>query len=289
MIRRATVSGRTVELTDEGPPEARAVVLLHGFTGNKDSWRRLRRALARRHRVLSIDLPGHGGTPAGADAEADSLWRTADLVLGAAESTGVQRFALVGYSLGGRVALALALAYPERVGRLLLESASAGLATGGEREARRRADEELARMLEREGIEAFVRHWQSLPLFATFERLPASVRAELHRRRMACSLVGLAASLRALGTGQQPWLGERLGELSLPVTLVVGAEDAKFRSIGAWMASRIADSRLEIVPGAGHAPHLERPELYRAIVERFLRSADSPTEEKHVDSLANGS
>jgi 2-succinyl-6-hydroxy-2,4-cyclohexadiene-1-carboxylate synthase len=289
MIRRIAVAGRTVEISDEGPSAASTIVLLHGFTGSKDGWQALRRALASRRRVVAVDLPGHGGTAASAEPSADSLAATARLIVRALDSIEVRRFSLLGYSLGGRIALGLALEYPRRVERLLLESASAGLRDASEREARRRDDEALAERLERDGIEAFVRVWEALPLFATHARLDAAIREELRRRRLACSPVGLAASLRAAGTGAQPWLGDRLGELAIPVCVVVGALDEKFRAIGAWMAAQIAGARLEIVPGSGHTPHLERPESYRAIVERFFGAVDSAKEEARVDSMANGS
>jgi 2-succinyl-6-hydroxy-2,4-cyclohexadiene-1-carboxylate synthase len=289
MIRRIVVGGRTVEISDEGPPTASATVLLHGFTGSKDGWQTLRRALARRRRVVAVDLPGHGGTAASAEPSADSLAATAELIVQTLDSIDIRRFSLLGYSMGGRIALGVALDFPRRVERLLLESASAGLRDEREREARRHDDEALAERMERDGIEAFVRYWEALPLFATHARPDAAIREELRRRRLACSPAGLAASLRAAGTGAQPWLGDRLGELAIPVCIVVGALDDKFRAIGAWMAARIAGARLEIVSGSGHTPHLERAESYRAIVERFFGAVDFAKEEARVDSMANGS
>jgi 2-succinyl-6-hydroxy-2,4-cyclohexadiene-1-carboxylate synthase len=289
MIRSVAVAGRTVEIADEGPRGAAAIVLLHGFTGSKESWQPLVEALAKRRRVVAIDLPGHGGTAASADPAADSLAATGDLIARTLASLGVSRFSLLGYSLGGRIALGLALDHPSRVDRLLLESASAGLADPEERTLRRRADEELAERIEQGGIEAFVDRWEALPLFAPQARLPATVREDLRGRRLACSATGLAASLRAVGTGAQPWLGERLAALALPVCVVAGELDEKFRAIGAWMAARIPDARFEIVPQAGHAPHLEQPERYREIVARFFGAADFTKEEDRVDSMANGS
>jgi 2-succinyl-6-hydroxy-2,4-cyclohexadiene-1-carboxylate synthase len=280
VIRRLRVGGRTVELADEGAGSAPPVVLLHGFTGSKDSWRTLRRELRRRYRVVAIDLPGHGGTPAARDPHADTLWRSAELVVQALDSVAVARFSLIGYSMGGRLALAIAMAHPERVERLLLESASPGLARAEERAHRRRADEALARRLEREGLAAFVRSWEGMPLLATLTRLPDAARADLRRQRLACSPRGLAACLRALGTGRQPWLGGRLGELSLPVTIVVGDRDDKFRAIGAWMRARLPAARLETVPAAGHVPHLERSQRFGAIAAQFL-SSGNPTKEEN--------
>jgi 2-succinyl-6-hydroxy-2,4-cyclohexadiene-1-carboxylate synthase len=289
VIRTIAVAGRSVEIADEGPRGAAAIVLLHGFTGSKDSWRLLLGGLAGSRRVLAVDLPGHGGTAASEDPAADSLGATADLIAQALASLGISRFSLLGYSLGGRIALGLALDHPRRVDRLLLESASAGLADPEERALRRRADEELAERIERHGIEGFVDRWEATALFATQARLPAAVREDLRRRRLACSPAGLAASLRAAGTGAQPWLGERLAELALPVCVVAGALDEKFCAIGVWMAARIPGARFEIVPEAGHAPHLEQPERYRQIVARFFGAADFTKEEDRVDSMANGS
>jgi 2-succinyl-6-hydroxy-2,4-cyclohexadiene-1-carboxylate synthase len=278
MIRRVALGCGTFELSDEGPaagsfPSASArdpVVLLHGFTGSKQSWVALCAELAPTRRVLSLDLPGHGGTEM-TQAGGRSMERVAaavmELLIGA---LAVPRFALVGYSMGGRLALFIALHYPQRVGRLVLESASAGIADRREREKRARSDEALAQLLESAGIEAFVDRWERLALFSSLAKLPAEVRESIRRQRLACSASGLAASLRAIGTGTQPYLGRRLGELRIPALIVVGALDAKFVEIGKNLLTGIRGSRLEIVEGAGHIPHLERAAEFNRLVAGFL-------------------
>jgi 2-succinyl-6-hydroxy-2,4-cyclohexadiene-1-carboxylate synthase len=168
---------------------------------------------------------------------------------------------LAGYSMGGRIALHAALARPELVRRLVLIGASPGIADTEERAARRRADEALADRIEAIGVEAFAQEWRQLPLW---EGQPERVRAAAHADRLRNTAAGLADALRGLGTGALPPLWDRLGELPMPVTLVVGERDAKFREIAEQMAARLADARIEVVPGAGHAAQLERPDLAAA-------------------------
>ena len=211
------------------------LVLLHGFTQTGASWDGVVRELAGRYRALAPDL---GAGPW--EAELDRL-----------SALAPERFTLAGYSMGGRLALALALRIPERVERLVLVSASPGLADDGERAARRAADEALAARIEAIGAEAFAREWAAQPLFAG---QPPEVAAAAHADRLRRSAAAHAAQLRGLGTGVMPPLWERLGELAMPVTLVVGERDAKFRGIAERMGFPAV-----VVPGAGHAVHLEAP------------------------------
>ncbi|HUY29273.1 MAG TPA: 2-succinyl-6-hydroxy-2,4-cyclohexadiene-1-carboxylate synthase [Candidatus Binataceae bacterium] len=276
MIRRIATSLGSFELADEEPDALQSaqlmdpVVLLHGFTGSKQSWTDLRTDLKNRRRVISIDLPGHGGTAVNPDLARCSFERCAAAVIEALSAIGVRRFALAGYSMGGRLALYLAIDQPSRVTSLVLESASPGLRDETERRLRATADEELARFIEREGIEAFVSRWQALPLFESLQRLPAQVRERLTNQRRSCSVKGLAGSLRAMGLAMQPWMGGRLSELRMPALIVAGAEDAKFSGIGREMSGSIAGARLAIVDGCGHAPHLDRPAVFNRLVAEFL-------------------
>jgi 2-succinyl-6-hydroxy-2,4-cyclohexadiene-1-carboxylate synthase len=229
---------------------APALVLLHGFTQTRQSWRRTVLALgAGRYRALVPDLPGHG----------QGVHRTAsfDAVTAYIRALAPDRFTLAGYSMGGRIALHAALQLQPQLDRLVLVGASPGLADPAEREARRAADEALAERIEAIGVEAFAAEWGAQPLFAGQpERVAAAAHADRLRNRPA----GLAAALRGLGTGAMEPLWERLGELTIPVTLVTGERDAKFREIAERMAERLGAARLVVVPGAGHAAHLEQPE-----------------------------
>jgi 2-succinyl-6-hydroxy-2,4-cyclohexadiene-1-carboxylate synthase len=216
------------------------LLLLHGFTQTGASWAGVRRALGARYRALAPDL---GAGPW--EAELDRL-----------ESLAPEEHVLAGYSMGGRVALALALRRPGPVRRLVLVSASPGLADPRERAARHAADTALADRIEAIGGEAFAREWAAQPLFAD---QPEAVAALAHEDRLRRSAAEHAAQLRGLGTGVMPPLWDRLGELAMPVTLVVGERDAKFRAIAERMRERLPQAALVVIPGAGHAAHLEVP------------------------------
>jgi 2-succinyl-6-hydroxy-2,4-cyclohexadiene-1-carboxylate synthase len=234
----------------------RSATLLHGFTQTRQSWRQTVAALGGRYRALAPDLPGHGMA---AERRPASFAACAAYVRALAD----EPCTLVGYSMGGRIALYTALALPGDVERLVLVGASPGLADPAEREARRRADEALADRIEAIGVEAFADEWGTQELFAgQGERVAAAAHAD----RLRNTAPGLATALRGLGTGAMPSLWERLGELAIPVTLVVGERDAKFRAIAGRMASAIPDCRVDVVPGAGHAVQLERPETVAAAI-----------------------
>jgi 2-succinyl-6-hydroxy-2,4-cyclohexadiene-1-carboxylate synthase len=166
------------------------------------------------------------------------------------------RATYVGYSMGGRLCLQLALDRPERVERLVLISSSPGIADDAERAARRVHDEALAREAERDGVDAFLERWLAQPLFASLPRDVAGV----EDRRAANTVDRLTHQLVVLGQGSQPDNWPRLGELRMPVMLIAGALDAKYVDIAHHMAEAVPDARVEIVAGAGHACHLERPD-----------------------------
>jgi len=226
-----------------------AIVLLHGFTRTGASWDPVAAVLGERYRAIAPDIRGHG---------AASELRPIDIEACVADIAGleVERFELAGYSMGGRLALHVALAHPERVRRLVLVSATAGIADAGERARRRAEDEALAREIEASSIEAFADHWSVQPLFAT---QPADVVAAARADRLRNTPAGLAAALRGIGTGAMAPLWGRLRELSMPVTLIVGEHDEKFRAIASSMASALPSAQVVVIPGAGHAAHLEAP------------------------------
>ncbi len=232
------------------------IVLLHGFTQTGRSWEPTIAALGERYRALAPDIRGHG---AAADARpVDVASVQADVLVLAPE-----RFALAGYSMGGRIALSLALAAPARISRLTLVGASPGLADPAERRFRQAADEALANRIEAEGIEAFASYWSSLPLFAD---QPAAVAQAAHATRLAQSPAGLAAALRGLGTGVMEPLWDRLPRLTIPVALIAGERDTKFRAIAERMAGLLPDAEVHVVPHAGHAVQLEAPQTVAALL-----------------------
>ena len=278
MNRRVAIDTAIVEFSDEAPgassPDTATrdpVVLLHGFTGSKESWRDLREHLKRDRRVISIDLPGHGGTRVGIDVENYSIERAAVLVIRLlAEVLAIPRFSLIGYSMGGRLALFVALNHGAHINRLVLESASPGIVDPAERATRRHADEELASFAESAGIEAFVKRWESMPLFESMAQMPAEKINRLRLERLGGCVEELARSLRGVGTGVQPWLGGELPTLRMPLLVIAGALDLKFTAIGERIAALVSGARFESIGGAGHAPHLERHSEFNRVVTDFL-------------------
>lgn len=248
------------------------LLLLHGFTGSGATWDTLRAALRGHFEIITVDLPGHGRSSVPRDVARYALARTADDLARVLDALGIGRASVLGYSMGGRTALQLALAHPERVRALVLESASPGLVDPAERAERVASDDALAASIERDGIEAFVDRWERLPLWASQSALPADVRARLRAERSSQRADGLARSLRGAGAGSAPPVIDRLRALTVPTLLIAGALDARYIALGRAMRERLPDARFAVVPDAGHAVHLERPEALAALVQGFLSS-----------------
>lgn len=244
------------------------LVLVHGFTQTGRSWAPLVPSLSEHFEVMTPDLPGHG--------------RRGDVHVGIEEAARLLgeecgRGAYVGYSLGGRVALRLAIDRPDLVERLVLVSAGAGIEDDDDRATRREADEALAAALEEEGIDAFLEEWLAQPLFAT---LPPE-RAGLEARRENTP-AGLAASLRLAGQGSMEPLWRRLLDVHVPVLVVAGELDEAYClqavHLGGWMGEVAS---LALIPMAGHACHLEQPERFIKLLLAFLEEGGHGEHEGH--------
>lgn len=237
--------------------EREDLVLLHGFAGTRRTWDGVLSHLrGERYRPLALDLPGHGEL-AGAPGPIDFASCVASVL-----DRSPDRFVLCGYSMGGRIALQLALSAPQRVRRLVLAACSPGIEDAAERERRRAADRALADAVAREPIERFVRRWCAQPMFAHDPaEVDALARADYRRNDPR----QVAAVLRGLGTGEMTPLWSRLGELTMPVTLLAGDRDEKFQGIVRRMAELLPDAAVQIVPG-GHRVPLESPALLAAAI-----------------------
>jgi 2-succinyl-6-hydroxy-2,4-cyclohexadiene-1-carboxylate synthase len=234
------------------------LVLLHGFSGTHRAWDQVLALLDHeRYRPLALDLPGHG------EATGSPRPITFASCVAAVLEEAPERFVLVGYSLGGRVAMHVALEAPERIERLVLVACSPGIEDAEERAARRESDEALARDLERVPFEDFIEGWRTQPLFAADPpEVGALARADQRRNDPDA----LAAVLRGLGTGEMQPLWDRLGELRMPVTVLVGERDAKFQAIGRRMVDVLADAELVVATG-GHGLALENPAAVVAAIQ----------------------
>jgi 2-succinyl-6-hydroxy-2,4-cyclohexadiene-1-carboxylate synthase len=233
------------------------VVLVHGFTQSAGAWQGLAERLAIGQRVIGVDAPGHGRSAA---VRAD-LWESAAQL---GQAGGAATY--VGYSMGGRMVLHLALARPDLVRRLVLISTTAGIEDEAQRAQRRASDEEIATRIERDGVATFVRWWLERPIFATLPPEAAAVDS-----RLGGTVKGLASSLRLAGTGTQQPAWDRLGELDMPVLVMAGALDQPYCQRAERMAAAIgANAELAVIPDAGHACHLEAREAWLGVIEPWL-------------------
>ncbi len=239
------------------PADAPPIALLHGFTQTADCWGPFADKLSATRSVVAIDLPGHGGS---GEVRAD-LSQTTELV-----ALSIDRSIVIGYSLGGRVALHLALRHPQLVERLVVIGATGGIDSEEERKERRVSDESLADHLEDIGVDAFLDEWLSQPMFASL-----TAEQSFRELRATNSAAGLASSLRLCGTGTQESLWSRLGELTMPVLVIAGANDEKFTHLGHRLVESIgANASIQLIDNAGHSAQLENPAGTAAAITKWL-------------------
>jgi 2-succinyl-6-hydroxy-2,4-cyclohexadiene-1-carboxylate synthase len=270
MRKNLVIRGERYHATHLGPPAAPPLLLLHGFTGSGENWAEVMASFRDLFSVFTIDILGHGRSASPPDPNRYAMPQVAADIIALLDAGQIEQSALLGYSMGGRLALYLACHYPTRFSKLILESSSPGLATEAEQAARRQSDEALANWIEANGIEAFVNRWASLPLWTSQQQLAETVRQRQRWQRLQNSPAGLANSLRGMGTGAQPSLWENLPELTLPTLLIAGELDSKFVAINQRMVEMLPNGRLHLIPQAGHTTHLERPSEFGTAVTNFL-------------------
>ncbi len=255
-----------VQVDGEGPP----LLLIHGFTGRGSDWAPVVPALCRAATTIAVDLLGHGDSDSPADPARHAVERQAADLAAILRRLGLAPAHVAGYSLGARIALRIAVSEPDVVARLILESPSAGIADPAQRAGRRATDEQLAHLLEREGIEAFVDRWESLPLFASERSLPDADRVRIHAARLRNRPDGLAASLRGAGQGSMEPLYDQLSSVTAPTLVVAGALDEIGLGRAEAVVGGIPGARLAIMDGVGHAPHREAPDRLERLLLDFL-------------------
>jgi 2-succinyl-6-hydroxy-2,4-cyclohexadiene-1-carboxylate synthase len=267
------LDGKDVRLSYFVSGEGSPVTLLHGFTQSGRSWQEVISKMPAGWMWIVPDLRGHGATemPRGAPCSMDAC--TADLEM-LWDHLGVETTHLVGYSMGGRLALHVAARRPQRILSLLTIGAHAGLDPDG-REGRRLGDEALAERIEKDGIEAFVNHWSSLPMFAGIERRGPSFVAQVRADRLENRAAGLACSLRGMGAGAMEPLWEDLSRLTFPCTFVAGQLDHGYVASARRLAATVPHSRVEVVLHAGHSVHQERPDAFARVLFNHLEPASS--------------
>lgn len=247
------------------------ILFLHGFMGQSADFRVVMEGMRDRHHCLAVDLPGHGQTEVLGPEAYYQMPQVAAGLVQLLDVLEIPTCGLLGYSMGGRLALYLALHAPQRFSWVVLESASPGLKTESERQTRRDRDAQLATelesCLESQDFEQFLKRWYRQPLFASLSQHPDF--ATLLERRLHNDRKALARSLRQMGTGQQPSLWESLHTLPIPLLLLVGEWDAKFRAIATEMHRDCPKAQIAVVPACGHTIHLEQPQRLISELRHF--------------------
>lgn len=254
-----------VEKQGDGFP----LILLHGFTGDTTTWAPFYEALGSHSKCYAVDIIGHGKSDSPVEIDRYRMMSVVDDLFLLMEKLGIAKADVLGYSMGGRLALSLAQKYPTKVRKLVLESSSPGLKEE-ERKERIQNDEKLAASIEARGMKDFIDYWEDIPLFKSQKTLPKAVRSRIREQRLKNSQRGLANSLRGMGTGMQPSWWEDLEKLELETLLLTGSLDEKFCRIAQRMSERLPNSRWEKVEDSGHAIHVEDPEKFVTIVKGFL-------------------
>ncbi|TAE32464.1 MAG: 2-succinyl-6-hydroxy-2,4-cyclohexadiene-1-carboxylate synthase [Candidatus Kapaibacterium sp.] len=271
-----TLTTRRFELsvTLLGKPTCPPLLLLHGFLGEASDWLGIAQQLASRYFVIIPDIPGHGATrllpqpSTPHSTEPYSLESVAGTILELLAALKQDRTYLCGYSMGGRLALYLALRHPTRFQAACILSSTAGLRTDEERKVRCLHDEEIARKLETMPLPEFLEFWYSQALFTSFRQHPQFAQATMRRREMRTQEA--AASLRGMGTGAQTPLWDILSTNRVPITFVAGERDAKFVALAQEMQVNTPFSSLAIIPNAGHVLHYEAGSSVQVLLEKIF-------------------
>ncbi|MBU8879862.1 2-succinyl-6-hydroxy-2,4-cyclohexadiene-1-carboxylate synthase [Bacillus sp. FJAT-29790] len=250
------------------------LLLLHGFTGDSAAWREFEPQWKRHSNTITVDIIGHGKTDSPLDESRYDIESMASDLHKLLKEMGIEQTDLLGYSMGGRLAITFALKFPKMVRKLILESSSPGLETEREREARRIQDEQLAWRIQEYGVNGFVEYWENIPLFQSQKRLPENLRKKIRMQRLNNSQVGLINSLKGMGTGSQPSFWEELDQLNIPTLLITGSLDEKFCRIADKMIEKLKKGEWVSITDCGHAIHVENPEIFGTIVSEFLSNDD---------------
>lgn len=257
--------------TTAGDPSLPGILFLHGFLGSGNDWLPAAELLETRYRSILVDLPGHGSTKIPDDADPESFFTdTVEALAGMLQrSPSPPRF-LVGYSMGGRIALALVLRFPALFMKSIIVSSSPGLAAEKDRTSRIKSDEGIARKIESD-FEGFIGTWYDQPLFDTLKT--HHLFSDVESRRIQCSSPEeIAAAIRLLGTGRQPSFWEYLHENRVPIRFFVGEKDLKFVEIGRQMVNLCPYSSMELFPGCGHTLHIENMRHFADRLEAFFNT-----------------
>jgi 2-succinyl-6-hydroxy-2,4-cyclohexadiene-1-carboxylate synthase len=249
-----------------GNKKNRKVLYLHGFMGSMEDWREIIGLLGDDYVQMTLDLPGHGRTQV-TDPDVYQFNICVDAIVDLIKSQKFYPLTIVGYSMGGRLALKMAVEYPQLLNAVVIESAAPGIADMSERNKRKEHDLQLADQLINEWPD-FLDRWYSQPLFNT---LRAKINYDdLLKRRVLNDPARLALVLKGMGQGVQPSLWQNLAKIQIPVYLIAGEADKKYVGLIKQMTHHLATYSHVIIKGCGHNVHFEAPQEYVRALKRFI-------------------
>lgn len=258
------------EIGGSGPP----LLLLHGFTGDHRTWLPLVKHWKESYQLIMVDILGHGKSNSPSNPNRYNIKSVASDLAFFLGKLNIEKAHVLGYSMGGRLALTFAILYPEKVTSLILESSSPGLEFAEEKKARVEQDEKLANMILDQGLEKFVHYWEDIPLFSSQKQLEVKVQEQMRNQRLEQNPIGLANSLKGMGTGKQPSWWQELSNLKRPLLLLCGELDTKFCQLNGKMKDYAPHAQLYMFLEAGHAIHVEKPNYFGTIVKKFIDNVE---------------
>ena len=258
----------TLAFESLGSSNKPTLVWLHGFLGAGRDWRPIAKRLPDYHHVM-LDLPGHGESIHRQPETIFSFSGAARAIMATLEQPGLDTITLIGYSMGARLALYLALRFPLRIRGLVMEGGSPGLRTEAERHERRQRDRETRHALQSQSLTEFLTAWYDQPLFHSLKNHPGLLR-RLRASRCKNDISGLCRAHEGLGIAAQPDLWPELPRLSMPTLSIIGEQDAKYGAIARAMQSRSACIEMVTVPKCGHNTHVEDPKTFAQLLSEWL-------------------
>jgi 2-succinyl-6-hydroxy-2,4-cyclohexadiene-1-carboxylate synthase len=252
-----------------GDPSNPPAVFLHGFMGSADDWQDVINSITDNYYCLAFDLPGHGLTKVKSIDEY-KIQTCAQQLVEWLELNIKNKFDLCGYSMGGRLALYMAVNYSDRIKKVIIESASPGLKTKEERQNRIQIDNLRAKRILMESLDQFLDDWYELPLFDNINKESDDYKSMIERR-LKNNPILLAKSLLHMGTGNQPSLWDQFDKIKSQLLLIVGEKDDKFKMIAGEIADNCYNAKMKIIPDSGHTVHLENKDTYIKEIIDFLK------------------
>lgn len=253
-----------VEVIGNGLP----VICLHGFSESCATWKEL---FIQGYKIYKIDLIGHGNSDKPKEQEYYSVETMINHIHCIINKLVKTKYSLIGYSMGGRIAVRYALSYVNEIEKLILESCSFGIKDEKEKSMRYLSDKLLAENIINKGISWFQQYWSSLKIFETQKKLPKEIKERINNGRLHNSGIALANTLMGSGQGVFPYCGEQIEKSQLPILYICGSLDKKYSELGREYLKRISNMRYVQVDDAGHNVHLEKPKEFQCIIESFLK------------------